>query len=184
MLFKEVEAIFTQKVAALIQKGYTINSNTMSGHQGEIAKIDLRKGEEVIRVQMYEEYGFDYEVLFVSVARSTKKIGASRRQTIWNRDLEIIEEMKLFKVDENFFVESEEEIKAIKEKQIERYTRRNASQREELSDAAKMIVLPFVKRQKGMKSCKLNDIDRVQKFFYTSSVQYVVVVKGKNILIH
>ena len=43
MLFKEIEAIFTQKVTNLIQKGYTFNCNTMSGHQGEIANVDLKQ---------------------------------------------------------------------------------------------------------------------------------------------
>lgn len=43
MKHTEIEAIMTAKVNEFITKGYTINATTMSGSQGEIAKIDFRK---------------------------------------------------------------------------------------------------------------------------------------------
>ena len=44
----EINAIFSAKVNELLAAGYQINTNTMDGSQGEIAKIDFRKNEEVI----------------------------------------------------------------------------------------------------------------------------------------
>ena len=51
----EINAIYAAKVAEFLTAGYTINTNSMNGSQGEIAKIDFRKGNEVIRVLLNSE---------------------------------------------------------------------------------------------------------------------------------
>ena len=51
----EINAIYAAKVAEFLSAGYTINTNSMNGSQGEIAKIDFRKGYEVIRVLLHSE---------------------------------------------------------------------------------------------------------------------------------
>lgn len=182
MLFKEIEAIFTQKVADLIQKGYTFNCNTMSGHQGEIAKVDLRKGNEIIRVLMFEEHSFrNGDTLQVVVGRNTKNVGKHRHDTIWNGDLEIIEETKFYKISDNFYVETEEEYKAIEEKQFDRWRSHNKKVWTRLNDDAKAIVLPFAKRQRGYKTCKVKDIERVEKNCSEHGTCYAVTVKGNTI---
>lgn len=185
MLFKEIEAIFTQKVNELIQKGYTFNCNTMSGHQGEIAKVDLRKGGEIIRVLMCEEHSFrNGDTLQVIVGRNTKNVGKHRHDTIWNGDLEIIEETKFYKISDNFYVETEEEYKAVEAKQFDRWRSHNKKVWTRLNDDARAIVLPFVKRQRGYKTCKVKDIDRVEKCVTARGTQYNVVVKGKSIALN
>ena len=39
-----IREAFTQKVSELLAQGYTLFPDTMSGHQGEIAKVDLSNG--------------------------------------------------------------------------------------------------------------------------------------------
>ena len=51
----EINAIYAAKVTEFLTAGYTINTNTMDGSQGEIAKIDFRKGNEVVRVLLHKE---------------------------------------------------------------------------------------------------------------------------------
>ena len=51
----DINAIYAEKVAEFLNAGYQINTNTMNGSQGEIAKIDFRKGNEVIRVLLHSE---------------------------------------------------------------------------------------------------------------------------------
>ena len=46
----DIRTAYTQKVAELLAQGYTIFPDTMSGHQGEIAKVDLTNGSEILRV--------------------------------------------------------------------------------------------------------------------------------------
>jgi uncharacterized protein YeeX (DUF496 family) len=50
MKFAEINRRYTEAVAEWLAKGYTINTATMSGTQGEFAKIDLTDGKEIIRV--------------------------------------------------------------------------------------------------------------------------------------
>ena len=40
----EINAIYAAKISEFLNAGYQINTNTMNGSQGEIAKIDFRKG--------------------------------------------------------------------------------------------------------------------------------------------
>ena len=54
MKYAEINKIFTNKVNEYLANGYTINSATMSGSQGEVAKIDLTNGNEIIRIMIDE----------------------------------------------------------------------------------------------------------------------------------
>ena len=50
MKYIDINQNFTAKVAEYIAKGYTINTATMSGSQGEVAHVDLTDGKQVVRV--------------------------------------------------------------------------------------------------------------------------------------
>lgn len=50
MRLKEINQRFTEIVADFISKGYINTTTTMNGSQGEISKIDLTDGVEIIRV--------------------------------------------------------------------------------------------------------------------------------------
>lgn len=52
-----------------------------------------------------------------------------------------------------------------------------------MNDDAKAIVLPFVKRQRGYKTCKVKDIDRVEKDCSEHGTRYAVTVKGNTIML-
>ncbi len=47
---QDIRNIYTQTVTELLNQGDTIFPDTMSGHQGEIAHIDLSNGSEILRV--------------------------------------------------------------------------------------------------------------------------------------
>ncbi len=47
MKYIDINQKFTAKVAEYIAKGYTINTATMSGSQGEVAHVDLTDGKQV-----------------------------------------------------------------------------------------------------------------------------------------
>lgn len=52
MKFESINLRYTEVIAEWLAKGYTINFATMSGHQGEISKIDLTDGKEIIRIML------------------------------------------------------------------------------------------------------------------------------------
>lgn len=106
----ELDAIFTAKVNEYISNGYAFNTNTMGGSQGEIAHVDLRKGDEIIRILMDSEYDIDDgKTIRIVVGRSPRAIPPEiTNATIWNNQLEIIEEIVFLEVSRNWFTSVEE----------------------------------------------------------------------------
>ena len=129
----EIETIFTEKVAACMAAGYIISPATMSGHQGEIGKVDLRKGNEIIRIMLEKKRGWDrehsypWEAVVLTVGRSTDELipcgPFDTWQTVWNNHLEIIEQRSFYQIDSraDYFTENRDAYMAMVEKQAERW---------------------------------------------------------------
>lgn len=191
MRHEEIEKIFTDKVLEYIAKGYVMNLGTMSGSQGEIGKVDLRKGDDVIRILLcsdrkwgrYDENKF-YECGSVDliVGRNTDELRRGGDpfdsfNTIWNNHLEIIEKRVFYKIkyDCDYFIEDLEEIKRMCEVRYSRWERRDSGEWDvENQEKARSIVLPFVNRQSGCKGKKVSDIEAVKK----AANGYVVELKN------
>ena len=106
MKYTDINKLFTEKVAEYILKGYTLNSSTMKGSQGERAKVDLTDGTEIIRICVVdftdEEHWFLHgtEVL---VGRATDNVQPDTESTwsvIWTSNLEVLSEDRFYEVDE------------------------------------------------------------------------------------
>lgn len=192
----DIENIMTAKVTEFITTGYILNAATMSGHQGEIAKVDLRKGDEIIRVLLTSRSAWNddgcYQVTTLTVGRNTEKIRKSHpfdtmANTIWNNRLEIIEERNFYSVDssaDNFY-ENLDFLAEQTEKQMNRYRiretyRRMRSKKDVTSDAAKAIVLPFIRRQDRCGRVKIDDIKQVVRFLADKyeRMHYVVTLNN------
>lgn len=180
MLKKEIGLVFTEKVAEYMAKGYVMNIDTMSGSQGEIAKVDLRKGDEIIRILVATGYERLDEKISVIVGRNTSKMYNRGHDTIWNSELEIIEEVEWYKVSENYYCD-EDEYRVVEEKRFKRFDSKRTEDVVDFGEEAKKILLPWVKRQKGCKTCKLSDITRVFKRKYNNGKwHYAVHVRGNH----
>ena len=101
----ELDAIFTAKVNEYLANGYMINTNTMGGNQGEIAHVDFRKDDEVARLLMETECDqLDRNVVRITIGRSANQINPLQESaTIWNGNLEIIEEFVFLKESKDRF---------------------------------------------------------------------------------
>ena len=192
MKHTEIEAIFTAKVNEFIQNGYMINTATMSGHQGEITKVDFRKGNDVYRVLLEQttEYGNHgiSDVVILKVGRSTENVIRDDRPfdtmgpTFWNNRMEIVEQRKFYQIDRraDYFIEDEVKYDAMKKKQIERYKRSDErSPREELPEASRMVAVKYIKRLTGKTRVSSNDI-KVFKQIGRERNSYVVECRGRN----
>lgn len=98
MKYIDINQKFTAKVAEYIAKGYTINTATMSGSQGEVAHVDLTDGKQVVRVLLdsFTEYdSFNslsgLEIVVGTPADKVVPYDTARYNTIWNNRLEVIE---------------------------------------------------------------------------------------------
>lgn len=197
MFRKDIENIYTDTIREYLDNGYRIYYSTMGGSQGEIAKIDLTNDKEVIRILLesktenYREHPIhkymDLDYLAIIVGRNTDKLwGDTFSDIIWNQHLELISEIRFYKIgrrNNSFFGTKQEAINAM-HKYYERLKFRSfdwANERIEInSDEAKRIVLPFVKRQYKCKSATVKDIEKIEKVISRNGkVCYMVQVKGK-----
>lgn len=94
MKYAEINKRYTQIVAEYFAKGYQVNSGTMSGTQGEIAKVDFTDGKEIIRVMLnsFHTLGFGgYEIIIGKCTENIKINGEfGIGCTIWNDRLEVV----------------------------------------------------------------------------------------------
>ena len=153
----DISRVYTAKIAELLSAGYQINPWTMSGSQGEIAKVDLTNGSEIIRVLIETSYEFRIgEIVTITIGRVVEQ----GRLTIWNSDLEVCSQIKFAKIAEDYYTTYDEGVK-IEEKRAQRFARCANLPSPNLSDAYKMIALRWIQRKPRMKSCQLKDIKRM-----------------------
>lgn len=129
MKYAEINKKYTQIVAEYFKKGYQVNSGTMSGTQGEIAKIDFTDGKKIIRVMLNSFYysNFDgYEIIVSKCIENIKINGESGiGYVIWNDKLEVVYREKFYKIGEDSKAGTEygteEQAKETRQKHCERY---------------------------------------------------------------
>ena len=86
----DINRAFTEKVTELLGRGYQIHPGTMGGSQGEIAHVDLYKGDEIIRVLLDRTIGRGEKPdgVRLIVGRNTDRIRMNcfdtLGNTIWN----------------------------------------------------------------------------------------------------
>lgn len=198
MKHTDIEAIMSAKVAEYITKGYILSTTTMSGHQGEVAKVDVKKGNEIIRILLTSESTWDDQGTIqqtkLTVGRAQDKVRSSSpfdtmATTIWNNRLDIIEERVWYSVDSSadYFSEDKAEILAQHKKQMERWRMREALRdlkngKDVKGDKAKQIALAFVRKQRGEKRSKVEDIASIRRWYseqYDGMHYAIMMVSGK-----
>ena len=186
MTKNDIRSIYTQKVAELLAQGYQINPETMGGSQGEMAHIDLTNGSEILRVliETHGGYGDSYgDLLTIRVGRCTEKL-TSHWHIIWNNKLETLSEIKLAKISENFYTTLEEG-RRMAEVRHSRWRNCNRELRKEVGDAYKSVALRWLRRQPRMKTCRLEDIDRmIRRTRSDGTACFEIEAKGKTFYLH
>lgn len=190
---KQIESIMTAKVMEYLTKGYILNTTTISGSQGEIAKVDLRKDGEIIRVLLTSNYEYEDNECYVvtlTVGRNIDKLHKSSPfdtfTTIWNNHLEIIEERKFYSIYSNVdnFTENPDDLIEQRNKKkarfiIRREYRKMNGRKDITSDATKAIVLPFVRRQPRCSRIKAIDITRIERTYdKQNKLYYTITLKN------
>ncbi len=99
----ELDAIFTNKVKEYFENGFIINTKTMGGSQGEIARVDIRKDDVLLRLYIETE-GSDYGERINIITGKDPQIS----HHIWNGRLEIIEKSVYLNVATDKYIYIEE----------------------------------------------------------------------------
>lgn len=102
MKFEQINRKFTETVAEWMAKGYIVNTATMSGSQGEIGKIDLTDGKEIIRVVLgytnkpwvtIENRSYSFDGVELAVGRITDNVQPHTNDTwgtAWTSNMEVL----------------------------------------------------------------------------------------------
>jgi len=199
----DINAIFSAKVAEFLANGYQINTNTMGGSQGEVAKVDFRKGDELIRVLLdrktifNDHFTCDGIVLIVGRCTDPYAVNAQgfRDATIWNSHLEIIEERTFCKMgmrwnDSDWYLEGAEAEEAQKKTReraklqwsMERHEE-SRNRKEYTGEEIKDILLPAVRRHLERPKLKADRIDKIVRVWKENRFEYTVTTLGKKVAI-
>ena len=131
MKYADINRRFTEIVAEWLAKGYSINTASMSGSQGETAKIDLTDGREIVRilVDRFSDYAANVEGVEIIVGKAldadVRPNNNDNWATLWNNRLEVLQQERFFKIGENRVsgtqYGTEAEAKAAAELRLKRY---------------------------------------------------------------
>lgn len=176
----DISRIYTSKIAELLSAGYQINPWTMSGSQGEIAKVDLTNGSEIIRVLIEKSYESDNgAIVTISIGRVVKQYG----RIAWNSHIEVCSQIKFAQIATDYYTTYDDGVK-IGKKRAQRFARRANLPSSDLGDAYKMIALRWIQRKPHMKSCRLKDIEcMIRRNDGCGRNRYHITAKGKDFTI-
>ena len=175
MKFAEINAKFSAKVAEYLNKGYVIHPYTMGGHQGEIAKVDLSNGQEVIRIWLEKvhadtirfRYGIRMTVGCNTDERMIEDRGFVWQDTMWNNKMEVVEQFDYWQMikpdcrDYDWYIEGDEGIAALKKGDERSELKCRRSERKETHFDSSMfpIALKLVRKTPFNKTKRLADIE-------------------------
>lgn len=169
MKYIDINKRYSGIVADYMNKGYTINTASMSGHQGEVAKIDLTNGVEIIRIKIERFYDwhsdFENEGYEIMVGKSTDNVKPNDDDTfntVWSFRLEVIHSERFYKIDRkrtsDYYGTLEEATKAASIR-YERYCNRETSQKKyKPSEKAMEIAERIVRNKMGFKRIAKADV--------------------------
>ena len=201
----EINAIYAAKVAEFLAAGYSINTNSMNGSQGEVAKIDFRKGDEVIRVMLSSEtiWGDHFrtaDAIVLTVGRCTDErvinaTGFGRDAIIWNERLEVIEKRTFFQFgrrrDCDWYLEGKEAEEALEKNrqrmhihwEMERAEDDRTRTKDITSDELKTILISAVRRHLGKPKMKAERIAKITRRWKENRFEYTITTVGKNLVV-
>ena len=165
----------------------------MSGSEGEISKIDLTDGNDIIRILLTDERKWkkderrEVESVVMKVGRSTEKQTdrphgnpfSNMCHNLWNSKLEILEQRTFYQInrDEDFFTEDYAEYCSMQDVQLKRLLNRDdrrwSPKTTELGEGAKQAAVRYIKRKLGKSRVSSKDIKVTKKEWQDETRYYV-----------
>lgn len=186
----EINKKFTEIVNNYISDGYVINLVSMSGSQGEECKVDLVKGDQLVRIWTNSENSSSYYnrtinswngnmlVLRIGVWKYPAK-NSFNETTVWMQDFTVIESYTFYEIERSVeYTEDLNEALQIQEKRYSRYKNHDhnfgniISYRED--NGAKVIAAKYLKSKEGYKRISYDKM-KIQKIIDNKEVRYVII---------
>lgn len=185
MNYADINKEYTATVTEYLAKGYTINTRTMTGSQGDYAHIDLTDGNEVIRIMVDSFFGsFDNPLngLEIIVGRADNEVEPNSENdyhTLWNNKLDILSRERFYEIGADRrhgkFYGTMEEATAAKQLKVQRYiAKHQTSKSEDITAQAMEIAKRIIRREfKAKRICEA-DVTVTK-----SNGAYTIKYKGK-----
>lgn len=174
---KDLDKIFSDKVAELINKGYVIYVPAMSGSQGERAYITFIKDNQLYRLAMNTSYrslgecNFADRIVSITLGKSTRPHEIFKGGTFWKDDVDVLWSFEVaqvanwrrtrYQADRFIPMERLAECEAKAEARI--HAKYGPSNTSILPNKFNKAALAWVKTVRGYKGTKLEDIQKVIK---------------------
>ena len=192
MKYTEINNRYTAIVAEYLSKGYTFNTATMPGSQGERAKVDLTDGKEVIRIVLdsfstYDDIclqGWKIVIGRAGVEDAIIPNCPDDGRTLWNSHLDILSEEFFYRIGRrgNYFG-TKEEAEAAAEKSVMRWNNKSIRSNTEyttLTNPAAAEIAAKYLMSNGIFKCVDKSCVVVRKRVYKRNhVTYIVEYHGK-----
>ena len=185
MTYTGINEKFTEEVSKYLELGYHFNTASMNGSQGELAKVDLTNGTEIIRIvaRTFIE-GFDKQGVELIAGRVAEKENvrpdvAYCINTIWDGRLERVSSQRFYEVsgygDPDKFYGTEADAEAVSKVRMRRYAQRPDRQNKDMTNAQTIkIAVRFIRRKLSIKNV---DKKRVE-VFRTPDHRYIISYRG------
>lgn len=170
MKFIDINKRFTALVAEYISKGYTFNTASMGGSQGEISKVDLTDGTQIIRIYIdtFRDWKRRYSVegCEIVIGKSTDNVvpnGSNTMDTIWSSHLEVLSRERFYEIGHDrksgTMYGTLEEAEAAVAKRIARYRARDEKPSDFCPTPEMMAVAKRIVRERmGFKRISESDV--------------------------
>ncbi len=182
MKYADINKKYTATVAEYLANGYTINTKTMSGSQGDYAHIDLTDGTEVVRIMVdtfHEWNDISLDGLEIVVGRADSEVVPNSENdyhTLWNTKLDIISRERFYDIGADRrhgkFYGTMEEATAAQQLKIQRYiAKRRDSKSEDITPKAMEIAKRIIRREFKVKRICETDV-KISKTGKSYTVSY------------
>lgn len=199
MKFADIDKRFTNILAEYISKGYTINTPSMGGSQGEVSNVDVERNGEITRLflkRFAEPFGADkshlaepLEGIDIIVGKANSECGVKPHDiegwgTIWNNRLDIEYTERFYQINRqgSCFYGTKEEAEKAAEIRLKRwlYGQDHRPTRTLIdTPEARQIGARVLRRRYGLKVVKTDAVEVWRK-----SDGYAVTYRGKFIDLH
>lgn len=186
MKYSDINKMFTTEVNKYLEQGYRFNTASMNGSQGELAKVDLTNGTEIIRIvartfsKEWDKQGVELFVGRVAEKEGIRPDVAYCVNTIWNGRLEQVSSQWFYEVsgygDPDKFYGTEADAEAVSKVRMSRYAQRPNRKAKDMTNAETIkIAVRFIRRKLGIKNV---DKKRIE-VFRTPDHRHIINYRGK-----
>ena len=190
MKYADINKKYTAIIAEYLANGYTINTRTMSGSQGDYAHIDLTNGSEVIRIMVdtfHDWTDISLEGLEIIVGRADSEVEPNSENdyhTLWNTKLDIISRERFYEIGADRrhgkFYGTLEEATAAQQLKVQRYIAKHQdSKPEDITARAMEIAKRIIRRE-----FKVKRINEAKVTVTKRNGTYAINYKGKVYRLH